>query len=247
MFDPAKLLLASLFTGAPLGSLAPELSTPDAIDGLAQSLQQAPDSLTAALGIRKVHLVDQASPELAQETLSVLAPLTDRLGMLNVRAELEDRSFSLLDPSGYRSVVQALGPVPDLEPLLAQARGLLEGAALQGQVTGRVKSAYSLHQKMVRKGLDATEIEDRIGLRLLLSSVDDCYAAVEAIHQNWEPVQGAFDDYIARPKSSGYRSLHTAVQMPRAGVVEFQVRTYTMHDEAESGEAAHWRYKLAAT
>lgn len=246
MFDPAKLLLASLFTGAPLGPLAPELSTPGSIEDLAEVLQHAQEPLVEALLTRQTHLVAQAPPELARETLSVVAPLTDRLGLSSVRAQLEDRSFSLLDPQGYHAVVQALGPVPELRPLLSQARSLLEQSGLQGEVSGRIKSAYSLHRKMQRKGVSASEIDDRVGLRLLLPSVDDCYVALRAIHEAWQPVEGAFDDYIAEPKPSGYRSLHTAVHMPGAGVVELQVRTHAMHDEAENGDAAHWRYKLGA-
>lgn len=129
----------------------------------------------------------------------------------------------------------------DLVGLVAETQSLLGGDAI---VTARVKSAHSTLQKMQRKNLAVDEVLDRIGLRLRVASVDDCYALLDRLHERYEPVAGSFDDYIASPKPNGYQSLHTAVIVPGLGVTEFQVRTHDMHREAESGAAAHWRYKL---
>ena len=132
---------------------------------------------------------------------------------------------------------------PDLRGLVSETHALTGGDAI---ITARVKSAHSTLQKMQRKNLAVDDVLDRLGLRLRVASVDECYTFLDRLHERYEPVAGSFDDYIASPKANGYQSLHTAVVVPGLGVTEFQLRTHAMHREAESGAAAHWRYKLTA-
>lgn len=134
-------------------------------------------------------------------------------------------------------------PVPDLRGIVAETQALVGPDAI---LTARVKSTRSTLQKMQRKNLAVDEVLDRFGLRLRVASIDECYTLLDRLHERYEPVAGSYDDYIAAPKPNGYQSLHTAVLVPGLGVTEFQVRTHAMHDLAESGAAAHWRYKLTA-
>lgn len=243
MLEPARLLLMSLLTGVPLGAAAAELTDPNHIDDLAEAFDELPGVLSMGLTAREVHL-NHAPLQVARETLSVVAPLADRAGFAPLRATLEDHSFARLEPVTFASLRQALGPDPSIEPLVERARALLASAGVHAQVSGRVKSLYGVHRKMTRKGVAPEQVYDRVGLRAIVPTQHDCYTAIQAAHQTFQPVEGEYDDYIAHPKPSGYRSLHTAVRVPGAGVVELQVRTPTMHEEAERGDAAHWRYKL---
>lgn len=129
----------------------------------------------------------------------------------------------------------------DVRGLVAETEALVGGEAV---VTGRIKTVDSALLKMQRKSLAVDEVLDLVGLRLRVDDVEQCYALLERVHRRYAPIEGAFDDYIANPKANGYQSLHTAVWVPGVGPTEFQIRTHEMHREAETGAAAHWRYKL---
>ncbi|MEL6344340.1 MAG: hypothetical protein AAFV53_14580 [Myxococcota bacterium] len=141
-------------------------------------------------------------------------------------------------------VTDAARETPLHAALQSEGRALLSTVAIAGVVTARVKSADSLRAKAHRKNLRPDQILDRLGIRLILSTTADCYAAMEAIRSRYALIEESFDDYIASPKPNGYRSIHVAVHSP-LGVAEFQIRTHEMHEDAEFGSAAHWRYKLA--
>jgi (p)ppGpp synthase/HD superfamily hydrolase len=254
-----QTLLASLLTGSTLGApLLSELAEPEEIDALARSFAADPHVLAQGIDARIAQLRmvgDDSSAwlELTQETLGVVAPLADRMGLSARRAGLEDESFRLLQPESHARLSEELGTTPDadaarLADIIDAAEILVADLGLPVQVTGRVKSRYSLHSKMQRKGLALSDILDRIALRVHVDEDADCYAVIDAIHSRWSEVPDSTDDYVASPKPNGYRSLHTAVVLPDSPEpVEFQVRTHAMHELAESGDAAHWRYKLPDT
>ncbi|MGL4173451.1 MAG: RelA/SpoT family protein [Actinomycetota bacterium] len=184
----------------------------------------------------------------ARETLEIYAPLAHRLGMNTVKWELEDLSFGALYPKVYDEIVRLVSErAPAREEYLATVREQvtkdLRGAKLKATVTGRPKHYYSIYQKMIVRGRDFEDIYDLVGVRVLVDSVRDCYAALGAMHARWNPVPGRFKDYIAMPKFNMYQSLHTTVIGPGGKPVEIQIRTFTMHRRAEFGVAAHWKYK----
>lgn len=160
---------------------------------------------------------------------------------------LDDASFRALEPELFETLAGNLPPAPDPASLVDRTRLMLGAHGLQAQVSGRTKSLASLHRKALRKGVDPEQIMDRTGLRVVVPTVADCYAVMGLLHQQHPALPEEFDDYILDPKPSGYQSLHAALRAgPRGEVVEFQVRTADMHAEAETGVAAHWRYKLQA-
>lgn len=184
----------------------------------------------------------------ARETLEIYAPLAHRLGMNTIKWELEDLSFATLYPKVYDELVHLVAErAPAREEYLAAVReqvsAELRGARIPCDVTGRPKHYYSIYQKMIVRGRDFTDIYDLVGVRVLVETVRDCYAALGAIHARWKPVAGRFKDYIAMPKFNLYQSLHTTVIGPGSKPVEIQIRTYEMHRRAEYGVAAHWKYK----
>jgi GTP diphosphokinase / guanosine-3',5'-bis(diphosphate) 3'-diphosphatase len=184
----------------------------------------------------------------ARETLEILAPLAHRLGMNTLKWELEDLAFAALYPKRHDEINRLVGEhAPQRDALLGQVtqrvNGDLRAAKIKAEVTGRPKHLYSIYQKMIARSRDFTEIYDLVGVRILVDSVRDCYAALGVIHANWQPVPGRFKDYIAMPKFNMYQSLHTTVIGPNGKPVEMQIRTYAMHRTAEYGIAAHWRYK----
>jgi guanosine-3',5'-bis(diphosphate) 3'-pyrophosphohydrolase len=184
----------------------------------------------------------------ARETLEIYAPLAHRLGMNTIKWELEDLSFAALYPKVYDEIVRMVSErAPSREEYLATVREQvtadLRGAKLKATVTGRPKHYYSIYQKMIVRGRDFEDIYDLVGVRVLVESVRDCYAALGALHARWNPVPGRFKDYIAMPKFNMYQSLHTTVIGPGGKPVEIQIRTFTMHRRAEFGVAAHWKYK----
>jgi len=244
MFDAARALLVSLLTGAPLGELAEQLVEPSAIDSLAAAFEPVPGAFTLGLQARAAQL-GTADRAVAAETLAVVAPLADRLGLSPARAQLEDGSFAVLDPAAFTALSADLGPAPSIHQALDRLAAVLTGAGLQTELSGRVKSTWSVSRKMQRKGVPASQIHDRVGLRAIVADEAACYAALRAVHGAFAAIPEELDDYIAAPKPSGYRSLHTAVLVPDLGTVEVQIRTPQMHAQAESGAAAHWRYKLA--
>ncbi|MER5639888.1 bifunctional (p)ppGpp synthetase/guanosine-3',5'-bis(diphosphate) 3'-pyrophosphohydrolase [Kitasatospora sp. NPDC002227] len=187
----------------------------------------------------------------ARETLEIYAPLAHRLGMNTIKWELEDLAFAILYPKMYDEIVRLVAeraPKRDeyLATVIDQVQGDLRGARITAQVTGRPKHYYSVYQKMIVRGRDFAEIYDLVGIRVLVDTVRDCYAALGTIHARWNPVPGRFKDYIAMPKFNMYQSLHTTVIGPGGKPVELQIRTFDMHRRAEYGIAAHWKYKQRA-
>ena len=187
----------------------------------------------------------------AGDTLDLLAPLANRLGVWQLKWELEDLAFRCDDPQTYKAIALKLDERrTDRERYLEQViSGLskgLAGTGLKADVSGRPKHIYSIWKKMQRKGLLFEQLSDLRAVRVLVDTEADCYAALGLVHQLWTPVPGEFDDYIARPKANDYRSLHTAVTGPEDKIIEVQIRTRDMHEHAELGVAAHWRYKEAS-
>lgn len=185
---------------------------------------------------------------LAQQTADLHAPLANRLGIWQVKWELEDLAFRYLEPETYRRVAALLDERrDDRERWIARARLDLESAlreaAIDAEVAGRPKHIYSIWKKMQRKAAGFSDLYDIRALRVIVEDVPACYAALGVVHQLWVPIPSEFDDYIARPKANGYRSLHTAVAGPQGRTLEVQIRTREMHRLAELGVAAHWRYK----
>jgi GTP pyrophosphokinase len=193
--------------------------------------------------------VDSASAERkARETLEIYAPLAHRLGIQTIKWELEDLSFAVLQPKLYAEIdtlVKERTPESDLfvQNIIDQIATDLRGAKVKGQVIGRHKQHYSIYQKMIRQSREFQDIYDLTGIRVLVSTIRDCYAALGAIHARWNPIPGRFKDYIATPKFNLYQSLHTTVFGPEGKAVEIQIRTEDMHRRAEYGVAAHWKYK----
>ncbi len=186
----------------------------------------------------------------AQETLDIYAPLANRLGIWQLKWELEDYAFRYLEPELYKKIASMLDEKRvERESFIAAAVGALEtelrATGIRAEVLGRPKHIYSIYNKMRGKGLDFSELYDVRALRVLVDSVKDCYTALGVVHNLWTPIPKEFDDYISRPKGNDYRSLHTAVVGPDARALEVQIRTHDMHRHAELGVAAHWRYKEA--
>jgi GTP diphosphokinase / guanosine-3',5'-bis(diphosphate) 3'-diphosphatase len=184
----------------------------------------------------------------AQETLDIYAPLAHRLGIGEIKHELEDLSFRTLEPRKYteiKSMVDTRAPERERDLLVAidEVKERLLELRIDALVTGREKHLWSIYEKMIVKGKEFDEIHDLMGIRVVVDSVKDCYAALGSIHAAYKPVQGRFKDYIAMPKFNLYQSLHTTVVGPQGKVLEFQVRTREMHQRAEWGIAAHWGYK----
>ncbi|MGH2460552.1 MAG: RelA/SpoT family protein, partial [Chloroflexota bacterium] len=191
---------------------------------------------------------------IARETMEIYAPLAARLGIWQVKWQLEDLAFRHLEPIAYRRISRALAVKrADRERYIAQAVAKLSAelhkVGLHAQVVGRPKHIYSIFRKTARTGLDVTQLHDLLGVRVILEGADaECYTALGVVHQTWMPIptptgETGFRDYIAVPKENGYRSLHTTVLGPDATALEVQIRTEEMHRDAEFGVAAHWRYK----
>jgi guanosine-3',5'-bis(diphosphate) 3'-pyrophosphohydrolase len=187
----------------------------------------------------------------ARETLDIYAPLAHRFGVQDIKWQLEDLAFAALHPRRYAEIEQMVATrAPERDLYLAQVIGEIEerllAARIEAQVTGRPKHLYSIYEKMVVKGKEFDEIYDLLGVRILVESVKDCWAALGAIHGAWAPVQGRFKDYINTPKFNLYQSIHTTVVGPQGKPLEAQIRTLEMHSRAERGIAAHWSYKEKA-
>jgi guanosine-3',5'-bis(diphosphate) 3'-pyrophosphohydrolase len=185
---------------------------------------------------------------MARQTLEIYAPLAHRLGMNTIKWELEDLSFRTLYPGRYEEIARLVAErAPSRDSYLAsvvdRVSQELRGAKIKATVSGRPKHYYSIYQKMIVRGRDFTDIYDLVGIRVLVDSVRDCYAALGTIHALWSPVPGRFKDYIAMPKFNMYQSLHTTVIGPEGKPVEIQIRSMAMHRRAEYGIAAHWKYK----
>ena len=184
----------------------------------------------------------------ARETLEIYAPLAHRLGIQTIKWELEDLSFAVLYPKLYveiESLVRHRTPQREefVQQVIDAINEDLRSDKIKGQVVGRPKQYYSIYQKMVLRGREFDEIYDLVGIRVLVNNIRDCYAVLGAIHARWNPIPGRFKDYIATPKFNLYQSLHTTVIGPNGRAVEIQIRTHEMHQRAEFGVAAHWKYK----
>jgi GTP diphosphokinase / guanosine-3',5'-bis(diphosphate) 3'-diphosphatase len=202
--------------------------------------------------LHNVRTLDALSQEkqqrVASETLEVYAPLAHRLGVQEIKHEMEERCFAILYPkrkAELEDLVRQRAPQREayLARVMDQVRGILSGAGIDASVTGRPKHLYSIYRKMVDSGLAFEEIYDLIGIRIITRDVRDCYAALGMIHTKWPPIHGRFKDYIAMPKFNLYQSLHTTVVGPDGKALEVQIRTDEMHQRAEAGIAAHWQYK----
>lgn len=191
---------------------------------------------------------DHKKRRIARETLDIFAPLANRLGIWQLKWELEDISFRFLEPSTFGQITKAMQQKRnERERWVAEITATLENAlatnGIEGTVNGRPKHIYSIWRKMERKGVDFDQIYDVHGFRVMVEDIPQCYAALGIVHSLWRPIPGEFDDYIASPKDNMYRSLHTAVVGPSGRPMEVQIRTVEMHQFAEYGIAAHWRYK----
>ncbi|KRA72032.1 (p)ppGpp synthetase [Lysobacter sp. Root667] len=198
-------------------------------------------------------LAPDARRELAALTRDIHAPLANRLGIWQLKWELEDLAFRYLEPQTYQKIARLLDEKRgDRERYIEQVkrtlRGALAAAGLQGaDVAGRPKHIYSIWKKMQRKDVPIGELYDLRAVRVMVEDLAACYAALGVVHAQWTPIPSEFDDYIARPKRNDYRSLHTAVVGPEGKTLEVQIRTYEMHSQAELGVAAHWKYKEAGS
>ncbi|MCC6567600.1 MAG: bifunctional (p)ppGpp synthetase/guanosine-3',5'-bis(diphosphate) 3'-pyrophosphohydrolase [Anaerolineales bacterium] len=188
---------------------------------------------------------------IAKETLEIFAPLTNRLGIWQIKWELEDLGFRYLNPEKYKEIAEELQEKrPEREKQIVDIQNalkrLLESNNIKAEVSGRPKHIYSIFKKMTQKGKAFDKVQDVRAMRLLVQDIPSCYAALGVIHTTWRPIPGEFDDYIAAPKENFYQSLHTAVIYDDGRSLEIQIRTQEMHENAEYGIAAHWKYKEGA-
>lgn len=227
----------------------------------AESLRQMLVAIASDVRLVLVRLADQLvrlqrlrdsdsekTRKTALETREIFAPLANRLGVWQLKWQLEDLAFRHLEPEAYRRLAKLLQQsrserIAYLENFQAVLREALAEEDVSAEVAGRAKHLYSIWRKMQKKHLEVEELFDLRAVRVLVDSVADCYAALGVVHSRWQYIPGEFDDYIATPKENGYRSLHTAVIGPGGHPVEVQIRTRDMHSRAELGVAAHWRYK----
>jgi len=185
---------------------------------------------------------------IAKETLEIYAPLAHRLGIYQIKRELEDAAFKVADPEAYYDIRRRVKKkLPERENIIKQAMTVLEEKlgemGIKAHITGRAKHFYSIYEKMRKKNVSLEELFDLLALRVLVDDVATCYTVLGIVHTIWKPLPGQFDDYIANPKSNMYQSLHTAVIGPSGEPLEVQIRTWDMHWLAEYGVASHWRYK----
>jgi len=208
--------------------------------------------------ISRLALLEQANRcgssshvHLARETLEVCVPLADRLGMTPLRQALEDTCFSILEPGEHDAIKHSLSSVlPDtracLHALVSHLEQLSTRHALPAQVEGRVKSLYSLYRKLCNRRVPIVSMTDIVGARIIVETVEQCYATLDLVTELYQPLEDAVDDRIATPKRNGYRSIHVVVPVSLGSsqmLAELQIRTWSMHLEAACGAAAHWRYK----
>ncbi|HET7388928.1 MAG TPA: bifunctional (p)ppGpp synthetase/guanosine-3',5'-bis(diphosphate) 3'-pyrophosphohydrolase [Nocardioidaceae bacterium] len=194
------------------------------------------------------YLKQDKQERIARETLEIYAPLAHRLGMNTLKWELEDLAFATLHPKMYDEIVRLVAeraPSRDqfLAEVIAQVENDLRGAKIKALVTGRPKHYYSIYQKMIVRGREFSDIYDLVGIRILVDTDRDVYAALGVLHSRWNPVPGRFKDFVAMPKFNMYQSLHTTVIGHQGKPVELQIRTFAQHRRAEYGVAAHWKYK----
>jgi GTP pyrophosphokinase len=249
----ARLVALDLGAGRPAGT-APDAIRTEALRKMLLAVASDPRLVVARLAIALVRLraARNGAPEerqrLAETTRAIFAPLANRLGLWQLKWELEDLAFRYLEPEDYRLIATALAEKRvDREHyiagLCARLREELAAVGVSAEVAGRPKHLYSIHRKMRRKNLAFEELFDVRAVRIVVATVADCYAALGLVHSRWPYIAGEFEDYIATPKDNFYRSIHTAVVGPEGKLVEVQIRTAEMHAHSELGLAAHWRYK----
>ncbi len=197
------------------------------------------------------YMPEQKQRRIAQETLDIFAPLANRLGIWNIKWELEDLSFRYVNPKKYKEIADLLADrrpqrEAEMEAIKLKLLNYLNAVGINAEISARPKHIYSIYTKMVRKEIPFDLVYDVRGVRMIVEDIPTCYAALGVIHTHWRPIPGAFDDYIASPKDNFYQSLHTAVIFDDGKTLEFQIRTPEMHHNAEYGIAAHWRYKEGA-
>lgn len=210
--------------------------------------------LASRLQSLRFHAESKQPPEpaIARETLEVLAPLANRLGLGQLKWELEDLAFRFIEPELYKSIARQLEEKRvERESFVLEAAARLRAELLQAgvraEVSGRPKHIHSIYNKMRSKDLDFSEVQDLRAFRVLVDDIKDCYTVLGIVHQMWPPIPREFDDYISRPKPNGYQSLHTVVTAEDDRPLEIQIRTRSMHQHAEFGVASHWRYKESST
>ncbi|KRW59653.1 GTP diphosphokinase [Pseudomonas sp. TTU2014-080ASC] len=257
----AKLIEGVLRMAAISASLNPRdslvLGSQAQVENLRKMLVAMVDDVRVALiklaertcAIRAVKEADDEKRQrVAREVFDIYAPLAHRLGIGHIKWELEDLSFRYLEPEQYKQIAtllheRRLDREHYINEVMSQLRAELEATGIKADISGRAKHIYSIWRKMQRKGLQFSQIYDVRAVRVLVPHVRDCYTALGIVHTLWRHIPKEFDDYIANPKENGYRSLHTAVLGPEGKVLEVQIRTQAMHEEAELGVCAHWRYK----
>lgn len=257
----AKLVEGVLRMAAISASLNPRdslvLGSQAQVENLRKMLVAMVDDVRVALiklaertcAIRAVkHADDEKRHRVAREVFDIYAPLAHRLGIGHIKWELEDLSFRYLEPEQYKQIAKLLHErrldrQQYIADVMQQLRDELTAAGIKADISGRAKHIYSIWRKMQRKGLQFSQIYDVRAVRVLVPEMRDCYTALGIVHSLWRHIPKEFDDYIANPKENGYRSLHTAVIGPDGKVLEVQIRTSAMHEEAELGVCAHWKYK----
>ncbi|GAB1460975.1 bifunctional (p)ppGpp synthetase/guanosine-3',5'-bis(diphosphate) 3'-pyrophosphohydrolase [Thauera sp.] len=196
-------------------------------------------------------LPGDARVEVARESLDIYAPLANRLGVWQLKWELEDLSFRFIEPETYKRIAKMLDErrierEQFIQDSIERLKSELAAVGIEAEITGRAKHIYSIYNKMRKKRLDFSQVFDIRALRVLVPEVKDCYTVLGIVHQMWQPIAKEFDDYITKPKGNNYQSLHTAVLAGDGRALEVQIRTFDMHKHAELGVAAHWRYKEGA-
>jgi GTP pyrophosphokinase len=257
----AKLIDGVARMAAISASLSPRQSmvmgTQGQVENLRKMLVAMVDDVRVALiklaertcAIRAVKTADdEKRNRVAREVFDIYAPLAHRLGIGHIKWELEDLSFRYLEPDQYKQIAtllheRRLDRERFITDVMGQLRSELQATGVDADISGRAKHIYSIWRKMQRKGLAFSQIYDVRAVRVLVPEMRDCYTALGIVHTLWRHIPKEFDDYIANPKENGYRSLHTAVIGPEGKVLEVQIRTHAMHEEAELGVCAHWRYK----
>ncbi|MGD9944398.1 MAG: bifunctional (p)ppGpp synthetase/guanosine-3',5'-bis(diphosphate) 3'-pyrophosphohydrolase [Burkholderiaceae bacterium] len=245
--------LRELHAASPAGDATQAETLRRMMLGMAADIRVVLLRLASRLQTLRFHAAQRRAPlpAVAHETLEVLAPLANRLGLWQLKWELEDLSFRFLEPGVYKQLAQQLEERrAEREAFVADAERRLSTrlteAGVRAEVSGRPKHIYSIYNKMRQKGRSLDGISDLRGLRVIVGTVAQCYAALDVVHAIWTPVPAEYDDYIARPKPNGYRSLHTVVLADDGRPLEVQIRTADMHRFAEYGVASHWRYKERA-
>jgi GTP pyrophosphokinase len=197
------------------------------------------------------HMPEQKRHRIAQETLDIFAPLANRLGIWQMKWELEDLSFRYINPEKYKEIAtniaeRRLDREREMGDIIEHLNEIITQAGIEAEISGRPKHIYSIYRKMVRKGVPFDQVHDIRGVRIIVPDIPTGYSTLGVIHTHWRPIPGQFDDYIAGPKDNFYQSLHTSVLYDDGKTLEIQIRTPEMHQNAELGIAAHWRYKEGA-